>query len=152
MPLAAVVLSADDGVSETELSKGSDVAAGAREEGDAVLILTVVSADVAAPAALVPSNDKGDEAAELPLVSMNATVLEVPTEEGDDVVLGTLVLSAEVTASAALVPTREEGDDVVAGLFVVPAAPVPSREDGDGDDVVVALVAASAKEVSGGFC
>ena len=118
-----------------------------------MLILPVVSADVAAPEALVPSNDKGDEVAELPLVSVNAAVLEVSTEEGGDVVLGILLLSAEATVSAALVPTREEGDNVVAGLLVVPARSVSAAsEDGDGDDVVVALVVASAKEVSGGFC
>ena len=119
-----------------------------------MLILPVVSADVAAPEALVPSNDKGDEVAELPLVSVNAAVLEVSTEEGGDVVLGILVLSAEATVSAALVlSTREEGDDVVAGLLVVSARAVSAAsEDGDGDDVVVALVVASAKEVSGVFC
>ena len=117
-----------------------------------MLMLPVVSAEVTSPEALVPSNDKGDEVAELPLVSVNAAVLEVSTEEGGDVVLGILVLSAEATVSAALVPTKEEEDDVVAGSLVVPAAPVPSRKDVDEDDVVVAFVVTSAKEVSGGFC
>ena len=148
----AVVLSVADGVSETELSKGSDVDTGSKEEGDAVLMLPAVSAEAAAPEALVPLNGKGDEVAELPLVSVNADVLEIPTEEGGNVLLGILLLSAEATVSAALVPTKEEGDDVVAGLLVVPAAPVPSREDVDEDDVVVAFVVTSAKEISGGFC